>query len=291
MIGLDVGFGWTKVAKDGQEVGKFPTWIGFWDESMEDVEPIEWEGRLYVVGEVVRYNRQRLEVADLDTLIRFLPVFVRYVRKTYNLEEEDICGGLAPKHYTQYKADERIRRKLGEVYKLVVPQGVGVLSDVNGEINRGELVLVLDIGFNTVDFVLAKKREDGSYEKYGIGTLEGLGVQRAIELFTNKLPTQLELLRNFSLSRLVESFERGYALIEGEKISLKSYIEFAIDEYADLLMTRLKAQLKDRIEERDRLFLAGGGANLLPESIFGKDARKVQKPEFSNARGFSKISP
>ncbi len=29
MIGLDVGFGWTKVAKDGREVGKFPTWIAY----------------------------------------------------------------------------------------------------------------------------------------------------------------------------------------------------------------------------------------------------------------------
>ncbi|RMH00592.1 MAG: hypothetical protein D6699_07550 [Aquificota bacterium] len=81
MIGLDVGFGWTKVAKDGREVGKFPTWIAYYDKDMVDIEPIRWEGREYVVGEYARYSRQRIELADIELLVRFLPVILLHVKR------------------------------------------------------------------------------------------------------------------------------------------------------------------------------------------------------------------
>jgi hypothetical protein len=286
MIGLDVGFGWTKVAKDGREVGKFPTWIAYYDKDMADVEPISWEGREYVVGEYARYSRQRIELADIELLVRFLPVILLHVKREYSLEG-DVCGGLAPKHYAYYKENERLKKKVDEIYQYVLPQGVGILLDVDELIHDGEVVLVVDVGFNTVDYVLAKKEE--KYRKYAIGSIEGLGVLRAVELFKEKLPQSLELLKNFSFSRLVEAFEKGYTTLEGEKVNLQGYVDMAKEEYVDLLLSRLKMELKGRVEERDKLILAGGGANLLSEELFGKNALKPPKPEFSNARGFSKV--
>ncbi len=130
----------------------------------------------------------------------------------------------------------------------MLPQGVGILLDVDELINDGEVVLVVDVGFNTVDYVLAKKEE--KYRKYAIGSIEGLGVLRAVELFKEKLPQSLELLKNFSFSRLVEAFEKGYATLEGEKVNLQSYVDMAKEEYVDLLLSRLKMELKGRVEER-----------------------------------------
>lgn len=287
MVGLDIGFGWTKVAEDGREVGKFPTWVAYYDKDMADVEPIEYGGRAYVVGESARYSRQRIELVDLEMLVRFMPVVVEYVRREHKVGG-DICGGLAPKHYAYYKENESLNRRLNGLLRLVLPQGVGVLLDVDGSIKEGEVVLVVDVGFNTVDYVLAKKGGD-RYHKYAIGSIEGLGVLRAVELFKEKLPVQLDILKGFSFSRLVEAFEKGYATIEGEKVNLKSYVEFAKEEYVDLLLSRLKMELKGRVEERDRLVLAGGGANLLSAEVFGKNTVKPSLPEFSNARGFSKV--
>ncbi|SNZ15569.1 ParM/StbA family protein [Hydrogenobacter hydrogenophilus] len=288
MIGIDVGFGWTKVAKDGVEVGKFPTWIAYYESGMESVEPVEFEGRAYVVGEDARYSRRRIELADAELLFRFFPVIVEYAKRRFQLND-DVVSGLAPKHYALYKESPKLKDRLSFL-KAVLVQGVGVLLDIAEDVRDGEVVFVIDIGFNTIDYVLAK-REGTTWRRYAIGSIEGLGVLRAIEIFKEKLPSSLSILQGFSQSRLIEAFEKGYATIESERVELKPYIDLACEEYVDILLSRLKSELSGRVEERDKLVLAGGGANLIEASLFGKDALIPNKPEYSNARGYSRFEP
>jgi hypothetical protein len=74
-------------------------------------------------------------------------------------------------------------------------------------VRNGEVVFVKDIGFNTIDYVLAK-RERTTWRRYAIGYIEGVGVLRAIEIFKEKLPVSISILLGFSQSRLIEAFEK-----------------------------------------------------------------------------------
>ncbi|MGC8852210.1 MAG: hypothetical protein ACP5P0_01240 [Hydrogenobacter sp.] len=111
MKGIDVGFGWTKVANDWVEVEKFPTWIAYYESGMESVEPVEFEGRAYVEGEDARYSRRKIELADAELLFRFFPVIVEYAKRRYQLNDEAVSG-LAPNHYALYKESLKLRDRL-----------------------------------------------------------------------------------------------------------------------------------------------------------------------------------
>ncbi|SNZ15496.1 hypothetical protein [Hydrogenobacter hydrogenophilus] len=120
MIGIDIGFGFTKVAKDRAEVGKFPTWIAYYDSSMESVEPIEFEGsRSYVVGEYASYSKQRIDLADVNLLITFMPLIVEYAKRGYSFDGE-VVSGLSPKHYALYKENAKFRERLSFLKRVVL---------------------------------------------------------------------------------------------------------------------------------------------------------------------------
>ncbi|RUM58734.1 MAG: hypothetical protein DSY60_01110 [Persephonella sp.] len=55
------------------------------------------------------------------------------------------------------------------------------------------------------------------------------GVERMIELFRDKLTPELAYIKNFSLSRLMTTFEKGYALLEGDKVDLSGFKQKAIE--------------------------------------------------------------
>jgi len=285
-VGLDVGFGHVKVATQ-ERVFKFPSWIGVWNEKdISDVQPISFEGRDYVVGESARFCTQRVELVDFETLLRYLPLIVEYVKRELGEEELEIGVGLAPRHYRRYKDSEEVRKKLSG-FELVLPQGFGVLLDVEDElgIEEGETVFIVDIGFNTVDYLLVSK-QNGKYFREGMATIERAGVLQAVETFRSILPAELGYIKNWSLSRLVKVFESGQVNVEGEKIDLKSYRERAIETYRTALLSRLKSEVGEAVLESDKVVSAGGGVYLLGK--LRKDAYVPSEPEFSNARGFLK---
>lgn len=285
-VGLDIGFGHVKVAT-AEGVFKFPTWIGVWNEKdISDVKPVSFEGREYVVGEPARFCTQRVELVDFETMLRYLPLIVEHVKEELGQEHLEIAMGLAPRHYRKYKDSEEVRKKLSS-FGLVLLQGFGVLLDVEDElhIEEGENILIVDVGFNTVDYLLVSKR-DGRYFRIGMATIERAGVLQAVETFRSILPAELGYVKNWSLSRLVKVFESGQVNVEGEKIDLKSYRERAIETYRTSLISRLKSEVGEAVFESDKVVLAGGGAYLVGR--LRKDAYVPQEPEFSNARGFLK---
>jgi hypothetical protein len=193
-----------------------------------------------------------------------------------NIEENNaqIITGLPP----IYKDKMSI---LNKQVAEVLPQGLGIFFDVFDK-KIGEELLIIDIGFNTVDYVVVV----GDIKKKG-NTLEKQGVERMIELFRNKLPAELSYLKQFQFQRLLEVFERGYALVESEKVDLNGIKNKAIEEYNELLKTRLKDEIGNLLEEVEQVVIAGGGAYYL------KNLRKAgvyvpENPEFSQARGYVK---
>lgn len=279
-IALDLGFGWTKVCTDTGKCFKFPTWLAYYsNDSIGEVDRVVVDGREYVVGEDARIERQKITIAGIQELLNYFPVFKKYVLEKLNVPENEaqIITGLPPAH----KDKAKILEKMGAT---VLPQGVGIFLDIADKIDTSE-VLIFDIGFNTVDYILVlngKKKKGRTIEKQGI--------ERMIELFRDKLPDELSYLKRSAfqtLPTLMRTFEKGYAVIEGEKIDLTPYKERAIEEYNEHLQNKLKSEVGNLISEIEQIVVAGGGAYYL------KNLRKAgiyvpEKPEFSQARGYLK---
>lgn len=284
--GVDIGFGWTKVYVDGKAF-RFPTWIGVWGGyAISDVEPISFEGRDYVVGYPARFSRQRIEVSSYEELLRFMPLIAMAVKR--EIGDIPLVGGLSPKHYAMYRKDSKAQKRLGEYFEKVLPQGFGVLVDVHPELSlsEGEQVVVVDIGFNTVDFAVVIW-EGESYRRIALDSIEGLGVLQAVEVFRKHLPAEkVGFVKDWSVQRLLKVFEEGKLKIEGEELDLSQWREKAIEVYRDSLLSRLRGELGEGLSSSEHFVQAGGGAYLIGK--LRADAIVPQEPEFSNARGFAK---
>lgn len=285
-IGLDIGFGHTKVVYDGGEL-KFPTWLAYHTpSSIDSVEVIEWDGKKYVVGEDVRYEPQRIELPDFGEIIKYFPVFLKFVEKKLKQKIKVIITGVPPK-YKELVGKVKEKCESMDVSAEVVPQGVGIYLDTKEKIDKTSEreAFILDIGFNTVDYLIVKNDR-----KIKGDTIEKFGVMKAVELFKSYIPKEHSYLRNFSTSKLMSVFEKGYAVVEGEKLDLSSYQKKAKSAYREMLVNRLKQSVGDFIYETELVIIAGGGAFLFKNEseTFGKNVYIPPKPEFSNARGYLK---
>jgi hypothetical protein len=85
----------------------------------------------------------------------------------------------------------------------------------------------------------------------------------------------------------MEIFEKGRVSLEGENIDLSHIKQRAIDEYNEILKTRLKSEIGNLLNEIESIVLAGGGAYYIRG--IRKDVYIPDAPEFSQARGYTKI--
>jgi len=279
-VGADVGFGFVKVVWDGNQV-KFPTALAYHTATdISEVELVVHDGKEYVVGEDVRYEPNVITILTVEELINYYPVFLKYALKEKIDKVEEIAVGLPPKYKDYSDKLKKIVSSLGIKNVEVLPQGFGIFTDVKNEI--GEEVLIVDVGFNTVDFLVIK----GGKKKKG-HTLEKMGILKAVEIFRDLLKSDYAFLTSAPLTKMLQRFEKSYAVIDGERIDLKEFKEKALQRYTEILMGELRRRLGDFVREVESLVFAGGGANLIkPEMIRPKGVIIPNQPEYSQARGY-----
>ncbi|HIP43558.1 MAG TPA: ParM/StbA family protein [Aquifex aeolicus] len=279
-IGADVGFGFVKVVFNGSQV-KFPTALAYHTATdISEVDVVVHDGKEYVVGEDVRYEPNVITILTVEELINYYPVFLKYALKEKIAQVEEIAVGLPPKHKNYSDKLKEIVRSLGIKNVEVLPQGFGIFIDVKDKI--GEEVLIVDVGFNTVDFLVIKegKKKKGH-------TLEKMGILKAVEIFRDLLPSEYAFLKGTPLTKMLQRFEKGYTVIDGERIDLKEFKEKALQRYTEILEGELRRHLGDFVREVESLVFAGGGANLIkPEMIRPKGVIIPNQPEYSQARGY-----
>lgn len=279
-VGADVGFGFVKVVWDGNQV-KFPTALAYHTATdISEVEVVVHDGKEYVVGEDVRYEPNVITILTVEELINYYPVFLKYALKEKIDKVEEIAVGLPPKYKDYSDKLKKIVSSLGIKNVEVLPQGFGIFTDVKNEI--GEEVLIVDVGFNTVDFLVIK----GGKKKKG-HTLEKMGILKAVEIFRDLLKSDYAFLTSAPLTKMLQRFEKSYAVIDGERIDLKEFKEKALQRYTEILMGELRRRLGDFVREVESLVFAGGGANLIkPKMIRPKGVIIPNQPEYSQARGY-----
>jgi uncharacterized protein YbaA (DUF1428 family) len=285
--GIDVGFGWTKVV-NGEKAFKFPSWLAYHTLfPISEVSVVQYGGKQYVVGGDVKYESQRIEIVGITELINYFPVFLKYI-ETITGKLDGIVTGIPIKYKNRVEELKGIIEETG-IECDILPQGAGIFMDVEDRL--GEETLILDIGFNTLDYLILRKENDDWKKKKG-NTIEKFGTVRAVEIFRSNLPDEIAYARNFSFSRLLEVFEKETVRFEGDEINVSGVKKTAMEEYSEMIRTRMTEEIGDGLADMETVVLAGGGASIVKLDLF-RHSRVIipDKPEFSQARGYSRYVP
>ncbi|WP_028845473.1 ParM/StbA family protein [Thermodesulfovibrio thiophilus] len=282
VLGFDVGFGHTKIFSDGIKE-KFPTQIAYapQDQSVE-LEKVNVAGTEYVIGRDAKYSQFRIEIPSAVELIRYAPIILRYVYVKCG-EFEKVVTGLPPNCRGYVQSLIESIKSVTNADIMVLPQGVGILYDVAEKV--ADEAVIIDIGYNTVDCIVAEKVND-TWKKKIARTLENFGTMKAVELMRDVLPGSFSMLKNWSASRLLETFEKGFLHIDGERVDVTPYKKEATVRYSEVLLSKIRQELKDSYRDIASVVVAGGGAYCIDRKQFGSNVLIPEEPEFSQARGY-----
>lgn len=301
-IGIDIGFGDVKVFGQGIQK-KFPSAIAYAKDGMADVDDYELEtydyhDRKYIVGQDALFSLDTFSTRDIEFLFRYAPLLLHYGLK--NIDATNISTGLPLSYFSRHGEFQKVTSRITvngitKDYSVrVFPQGVGILLDYRIDHGGKEIkgtdqeLLVLDVGFNTVDIVVTHK---GRAIKSECSMIERGGISKICQDLAIYL--QNEMTINLSEQETKDILLRGKLKIYGNEKDLTTVIRDITEGYVDWLMGNLKSRYEERIKRVDKLIIAGGGAYYIHGHIPDRYLNIIDipvDPEFANARGFYKAS-
>lgn len=303
-IGIDIGFGDTKVCSDNG-CFKFKTVLSehiipqhlkneFTKAGIGKEKAYEYDGKRYLIGdENVRLEKAKY-VRSPKYIVKYSPLFVKYILDQLNVEKEDdvsICMGLSISHYDY--AEEMIRNiknflnHSGKIDIFCYPQGFGVITLVDGASDPKTETLIIDIGSNTVDFIYFKGEVPVSEH---ISAWENHGVQKIIRNFGSKIDDKH--VASFNVKFLENIFIDGkYAITPERILDFSIEKEEAISDYAENFIEELITKQEEIIYLANRIVPAGGGAYYVTKRLkeeFGADRvyEFGSQYEFLNVKGY-----
>lgn len=290
-VGLDIGFGETKVAVVGERelMDSFPSLIAEHTPSPleEGRVKVSFGGKTYVVGRDARTEPGCFQLYDLKDLIRYTPLVTRYVFSAFNLEKDAaLCVSCPPSGWPQR---EKLLADLRDLYPgtVVLPQGYGAFYTTEAELPfPPDTVLVLDFGYNTVDWLFIEKRH-GEWKTTRGDTLVRVGVMKLVEYFRSELEGNLAEL---PVRILREFLKQGKGMIYGEELDFSGQKRRAEGKYREMLLQALKGAVGEIWREVDMVVCAGGGVYYFnpQETLPHKLVVIPRSPEFANALGQAK---
>ena len=312
-IGLDIGYGDVKgVFKDEDvlEFFKFPTAIKFAPPGNEGLDRFtenkeyRYNGSRYLVGEAAKTGA--FSVRSFDFMKKFTPLLafkaIEIVRKGNNSIPGELSLGIPLSYYNNAHVDEMssVMKRIevnGEYLELATrfyPQGFGTLADYRLDADgcvikdTDENVIIIDIGFNTIDMVAV---ESGKITREDSDTLYGQGVSKmALEVLARLKAT--EDLYYLSEAAANDILLEGKYKIYGHEKDLSGFKKTVTAEYTKWLFLELESRMAGRLQDADKVILSGGGAHYVRDYIPQKYSDMTfipHNPEYSNARGFLKL--
>jgi len=320
-IGIDVGYGDVKTVAsyNGQiEYFKFPTAVAYAGDGFAlggfkaetEVSEYKYNGRTYKVGKPALSCPELFSTRDISFLLTYAPLLVyvalEQLAKKYSMSFEDLaeaekhlCVGLPLAHWEKHKvkftdiltsfqvSGRHIRFDTIEV----LPQGQGVLVDYvlddsgNENEDRGNSnLLIVDIGFNTVDILCV---EEGICSKRWSDMIEGGGICRICDILNKHLQKSEVFLPEQAVKDVLLKKELS---IYGQKNDYSTVIRNASEAYTDMLEQEIRSRWAPFLQKAHKLILAGGGAYYVG-NFSGYSPGFAYTPylsEYCNARGFIK---
>ncbi|TWI71763.1 plasmid segregation protein ParM [Desulfobotulus alkaliphilus] len=325
IIGIDVGFGFTKVTNGRKSLCfksvlgettdiQFSTGLG--NREIVDNLHVSVDGKGYFIGDfAIAQSSVRQFTLDQERLLEdFLPVLsltaaglfaetgitlnvvtglpVVFLKQDY----EKMIKAMSGKHQLVYHWPDGSRESRDVTIHAVqiMPQPLGtvfgVLMDENGRlVNRGmadKKIGVVDIGFRTTDFLVFDRM---SYVERSSSTVD-MGMSRSFMAISEKLKRESGV--QVELYRLYEAVEKGAIQIRGK--------EYHIANLRDRVFARAAEELAGEIgrlwsDEWDMhgVILTGGGSQALASFLAPKleipvlpALEKVSDPRFYNVDGY-----
>ncbi len=294
IIGVDVGYGYTKAYRNNKSI-TFPSLVAFYKEdTFQKLQFIEVEGTRYLAGNqvteagfstipIVRDNfyGSKEYIALVGKAIA--------VMQDYNDEITDVSVvlGLPPGLFSQRQIDSINMKSIsvkvnGNVIKFsnvfFVPQGLGAYmayvkeNNVTVPLNS---VLVIDIGYYTVDFVSIVNG------KYAYG--KAMSFPDGVKILYDEIKDELSKKTGIFFDDV--SIQRTLRYQEINHLGETIYIDPSehIRRYVDLLTSRIREYARN-ISSVNQVLLAGGGASILGR--YFTNATIINSPETANARGY-----
>ncbi|MGQ9498757.1 MAG: ParM/StbA family protein [Desulfotomaculales bacterium] len=318
LIAVDVGYSHVKAISEEGRRALLPSVVAPYRELV--LADLSRDGVGHVVeikrpsGEVTKYFVGELAVREGQ-----VPIFT-LARDKYLLPEQDalllaaarllgtgqgtvLVAGLPVTDYRERK--ETLRRHLealaawvsvdGEKHVwvtfsriVVYPQGAGALLTVP-DLPEDGLVAVVDVGYKTTDYVTAQI-VNGAVQPVSrlCGTVD-CGVHQVLEAVAQEFQTRTGA--PLDPVRAGEVAARGKVFFRGKEIDLAPAVAAARRDVARAIAGRVLAALGDRADFVRRIYLAGGGAQALPDlpAMFPV-AEILPDPQWANAVGFLKAA-
>jgi len=326
-FGLDLGFGDVKIVagldsglgKHHKKIlKKFPTAVAYAREGIignlgDNGKTYSFNGRKYAVGDSALQYRDVFSTRDINFLMHFSPLLAfaaveRLVQEgsmcpeIMQSGEKQVCLGipLAYFHSRRSSLAGAVRQchvsgtLLDFAEVEVRAQGQGILFDFmldeNGRPIEDRLnmtILIVDIGFNTVDILGVV---NGSSSREWSGMIERGGISRICQQVGDYLQREFGFdLPEQSLKDVIIKREIN---LYGATKDVSGIIREASEEYADWLMQEVRSRWDGFLQKADRLIIAGGGAYYVGKDFSAKYPEGFLfvpgNPEYSNAMGFFK---
>ena len=298
---------------------KFPTAVAYAKDGIignlggDNGKTYSFNGRKYVVGASALQFRDVFSTRDINFLIHFSPLLAFAAVEGLAQEgsmgpeilqpgKKSVCLGvpLAYFHSRRSSLVEAVRAchvsgaSLDFTNVEVRAQGQGILFDFmfdeDGEAIEERLnmnILVVDIGFNTVDILGVV---NGRSSREWSGMIERGGISRICQQVGDYL--QREFSFDLPEQSLKDVITKREITLYGAKKDVSEVIRKAQEEYSDWLMQEVRSRWDGFLQKADRMIIAGGGAYYVRDDFaekYPKDFLYVpEKPEYSNAMGFYK---
>lgn len=307
IIGLDIGFGYTKVVTEGMYF-KFPSVVGSDNKSTFHVvdrnaprkseEAVCVDGEKFLVGSSAVKHSQRVYSAREKDWIDGIAykALLKHTFRCLNIrngQEITIVTGLPVNHFEKCKdklatiiknaADREV-----EVVVLLQPLGsyFDYMLDNDATVRDMEFLKsrtgIIDIGYFTTDYITMANLEfvKTLYESYenGISTAYK-GIAR-------------ELYHTHNLQREIHEIEEvvknGFVMVSGEKKDVTDIINLHLNELNREIEANSRSLWKEGTDNDNILITGGGAATLSGRLDFYQQIRFVNNPQYANARGYLK---
>ena len=255
ILSIDLGYSGVKYYfkhKGKAFFGKIPTAVKkIDDEDIYDDEVFEYNGSKYLIGEDAVDQDLNISL-NAGTLIKNAPLLVYAILKFNNIEHKglSLITGLSLKDFNDRGSDlmeilkdftvndEQIKLDTG-----LLPQGRGIAYDYFSKKPQENLALILDIGYNTFDFIAMKKDK--------LSIRNSFANTNGINIILNKL--QYELTNQFDIKRTTTELNEAILVSNktikhrGEIIDFGDALKGITEDYINNIKRNINIHL---VEER-----------------------------------------